>query len=89
MYYYFHFLFDKARRRYICQKKRDEVSSNVFFQGKQERQSLMAVDNCCSTIPGRLLVTDRASKLQFLVDTGTDLYVYPLKSYKYAPTQKS
>lgn len=33
--------------------------------------------NDCSNTPGRLLVTDRKSKVQFLVDTGSDLCVFP------------
>ncbi|XP_061729197.1 uncharacterized protein LOC133534126 [Cydia pomonella] len=37
----------------------------------------MATDDCPSTSTGRLFVTDRTSKTQFLVDTGSDLCVYP------------
>lgn len=36
----------------------------------------MATDDC-STTPGRLFVTDRGTKTQFLVDTGSDLCVFP------------
>lgn len=36
----------------------------------------MATDDCPSTT-GRLFVTDRQSKVQFLVDTGSDLCVFP------------
>lgn len=31
----------------------------------------------CQSIPGRLFVTDRRTKTQFLVDTGSDLCVFP------------
>lgn len=37
----------------------------------------MAADDCPSSTTGRLFVTDRHSKLQFLVDTGSDLCVFP------------
>lgn len=38
----------------------------------------MAADDCpSSSASGRLYVTDRASKTQFLVDTGSDLCVFP------------
>jgi hypothetical protein len=30
----------------------------------------------CNTTTGHLFITDRLSKWQFLVDTGSDLYVY-------------
>lgn len=36
----------------------------------------MAADDCLPT-PGRLFVTDRSSGIQLLVDTGSDLSVYP------------
>lgn len=36
----------------------------------------MATDHCL-TSPGRLFVTDRSTKTQFLVDTGSDLCVFP------------
>ena len=36
----------------------------------------MAAD-ACSTPPGRLFITDRVSTLRFLVDTGSDLCVFP------------
>ena len=36
----------------------------------------MATDDCLSST-GRLFVTDRSSKMQFLVDTGSDLCVFP------------
>lgn len=37
----------------------------------------MAADDCPSPSTGRLFVTDRSTKTQFLVDTGSDLCVYP------------
>jgi hypothetical protein len=33
----------------------------------------------CSKPAGRLFITDRASKIQMLVDTGSDLCVFPWK----------
>ena len=38
----------------------------------------MAAD-ACSTPTGRLFITDRVSNLRFLVDTGSDLSVFPRK----------
>jgi hypothetical protein len=33
--------------------------------------------DACSTPPGRLFIIDRVSNLRFLVDTGSDLCVFP------------
>nr|XP_037871837.1 uncharacterized protein LOC101736984 [Bombyx mori]XP_037871838.1 uncharacterized protein LOC101736984 [Bombyx mori] len=44
--------------------------------GKCHRQTIMATDDCLNS-PGRLFVTDRTTKTQFLVDTGSDLCVFP------------
>ncbi|CAG9101291.1 unnamed protein product [Plutella xylostella] len=44
--------------------------------GKLPGQSVMATNDCPSST-GRLFVTDRRSKAQFLVDTGSDLCVFP------------
>lgn len=44
--------------------------------GKRDGQSLVATNDCPSST-GRLFVTDRSSNTQFLVDTGSDLCVYP------------
>lgn len=41
----------------------------------------MATDDCLNS-PGRLFVTDRNSKTQFLVDTGSDICVFPRSSIK-------
>jgi len=35
--------------------------------------------NVCTTSSGRLFVTDKVSKQQYLVDTGSDLCVFPHK----------
>jgi hypothetical protein len=44
--------------------------------GKMTQQTPSAA-HVCSTTTGRLFITDRSSKRQFLVDTGPDLCVYP------------
>lgn len=44
--------------------------------GKHQRQSVVAV-NDCPTSSGRLFITDSDTKVQFLIDTGSDLCVYP------------
>jgi cleavage and polyadenylation specificity factor subunit 1 len=46
--------------------------------GKRQRQALVAA-NACSTHTGRLFITDRNSNIRFLVDTGSDLCVFPRK----------
>jgi len=46
--------------------------------GKLHRQTLMAA-NVCTTSSGRLFVIDRYSKQRYLVDTGSDLCVFPRK----------
>ncbi|XP_013163407.1 PREDICTED: uncharacterized protein LOC106114667, partial [Papilio xuthus] len=47
-----------------------------FKSEKLQRQSVTTTDDCPSST-GRLFVTDRKSKTQFLVDTGSDLCVFP------------
>lgn len=44
--------------------------------GKRPGRSVKATDDC-PTSPGRLFVTDRKSKIPFLVDTGSDVCVFP------------
>lgn len=44
--------------------------------GKLPRQPTVAV-NDCPNISNRLFITDRITKIQFLIDTGSDLCVYP------------
>jgi hypothetical protein len=46
---------------------------------KQLGQSLMAAYDMRPTTSRRFFVKDKASGLQFLVDTGADVCVYPLK----------
>jgi hypothetical protein len=46
--------------------------------GKLRQQSLRAA-NVCTTASGRLFVTDRVRKQRYLVDTGSDLCVFPSK----------
>jgi hypothetical protein len=46
--------------------------------GKLEQQTLMAADFCTTNID-RLFIKDRRSKQRFLVDTGSDLCVFPRK----------
>jgi hypothetical protein len=46
--------------------------------GKLKQQSLLAA-NACTTTTGRLFIIDRISKLRFLIDTGSDLCVFPRK----------
>lgn len=41
----------------------------------------MAASDCCP-LPGRLFITDCKSNIEFLIDTGSDLCVYPAKLVK-------
>lgn len=50
--------------------------------GKRQKQSLVAATDDCYSCKGRLFVTDRKSKLEFLIDTGSDLSVYPRQLLK-------
>ena len=52
------------------------MSSPVQLFNKLQRQSLVAVTDC--PFPNnRLFVTDKSSKCQFLIDTGSDLCCFP------------
>jgi hypothetical protein len=46
--------------------------------GKLHQRTLTAA-NVCTTSSGRLFITDRISKQRYLVDTGSDLCVFPSK----------
>ena len=52
------------------------VQDYEFVGGKCKRQPEVAASDC-HTKPGRLFVVDRVTKLSFLIDTGSDLCVYP------------
>lgn len=49
--------------------------------GKRPRQSVMVTDDCRNS-SGRLFITDRDSNEQFLVDTGSDICVYPVSAFR-------
>jgi hypothetical protein len=42
-------------------------------------QRTLTAANFCTTSSGRLFVTDRTTKQRYLVDTGSDLCVFPRK----------
>lgn len=51
--------------------------------GKRNKQSVKAATQDCNSVTsGRVFVTDRKTKVQFLIDTGSDLCVYPCKYIK-------
>lgn len=56
------------------------------FGKRQGRSQVAAYD--CPTTTGRLFVTDRVTKMQFLVDTGSDLCVFPRSAIR-MPCTKS
>ncbi|XP_047541805.1 uncharacterized protein LOC125074519 [Vanessa atalanta] len=55
-------------------------TENTQPRGKRSGQSLMATDDYPSS--SRLFVTDRNTKTQFLIDTGSDICVYPRVAIK-------
>lgn len=60
---------------------------HVLGVGKQPGQPELAANHCPSST-GRLFITDRNSKMLFLVDTGSDLCVFPRSACK-VPCTKS
>lgn len=64
------------------------MQAAVYLQnGKLSGRSQVAANDC--PLPtGRLFVTDRSTKMQFLVDTGSDLCVFP-RSHIKTPCLKS
>lgn len=52
-----------------------------FPVGKSPRQPLVAESGCPNST-GRLFITDRKSKTQYLIDTGSDVCVFPKTSVK-------
>jgi hypothetical protein len=71
-----------ARHLLVPQTFRGEgtkVQSTMFTPaGKLCQQSLRAA-NVCTTTSGHLFLTDRVRKQRYLVDTGSDLCVFPRK----------
>lgn len=55
---------------------------------KRQRQHLVAA-SACPISSGRLFVTDRKSKIQYLIDTGSDLCVYPRSAVRAPPNSKT
>jgi hypothetical protein len=45
--------------------------------GKQPGQAVVAESVCPTSPSGRLFITDRSTKIQYLIDTGSDLCVFP------------
>ncbi|CAH2097753.1 unnamed protein product [Euphydryas editha] len=66
----------RSRSRRRSSSRQRSRSSSSYQVGKPREQSLMTTGDCCAA-SGRLFVTDRITRLQFLVDTGSDLCVYP------------
>ena len=56
--------------------------------GKRGKQSLVAASNCNNST-SRLYVTDRLTKMSFLVDTGADICVYPRSRLRERRTHSS
>lgn len=64
------------------------MQTAVFLYGGKLSGRSQVAANDCQTSTGRLFVTDRTSKMQFLVDTGSDLCVFPRSAVK-APCIKT
>lgn len=64
---------------YHLQVEGSQMSDSVRLQqvGKCRGQSSVMATEDCPDIPGRLFVMDRCTGTQFLVDTGSDLCVFP------------
>jgi hypothetical protein len=53
------------------------TASCAYCQQRKPTQQTPPAAHVCSTTTGRLFITDRSSKRQFLADKGSDLCVYP------------
>jgi hypothetical protein len=51
----------------------------TVLQQRDYRQQTLTAANVCTTSSSRLFVMDRISKQRYLVDTGSDLCVFPRK----------
>jgi hypothetical protein len=60
---------------YAFQQKRDNCSPRQFSQGQQ----MSAAKHASTTSTGRLFITGKTYKRRFLIDTGSDLCVFPRK----------
>jgi hypothetical protein len=56
------------------------------LQRKLAQQTSAAAHNC-TTASGRLIITDKSSKRQFLIDTGSDLWFSPATAFPYAGSE--
>jgi len=50
-----------------------------FPPARKPHQQTLTAANVCTTSSGRLFISDRTSKQRYLVDTGSDLCVFPRK----------
>ncbi|XP_037877338.1 uncharacterized protein K02A2.6-like [Bombyx mori] len=73
---WYHFRYGTKAVRCVqpCDYKASENS-------QQSGQSLMATQDCRNTT-GRLFITDSKTKNQFLIDTGSDICVYPVSALR-------
>ncbi|XP_063629969.1 uncharacterized protein LOC134801359 [Cydia splendana] len=59
------------------QRRGNKLRGAMYIQvGKHPGQAIVA-ENVCPISSGRLFMTDRATKTQYLIDTGSDLCVFP------------
>jgi hypothetical protein len=62
----------------VPRRRSEEVHLALHMEhGKPDGQALMAADDAGPTTSRRLFVQNKASRIRFLIDTGTDLCVYP------------
>ncbi|GBP84144.1 hypothetical protein EVAR_49151_1 [Eumeta japonica] len=57
-------------------RSKSHIRSDSSYRKYPTWQSLMVTDGCPNA-PGRLFVTDCSTKMQFLVDTGSEICVFP------------
>jgi hypothetical protein len=53
----------------------------TFSPQEQLERQTSAAGHVCATKSGRLFITDKVSKCRFLIDTGSDLCVFPRKLF--------
>ncbi|XP_063370343.1 uncharacterized protein LOC134658621 [Cydia amplana] len=59
------------------QRRGNKLRGAMYIQvGKHSGQAIVA-ENVCPISSGRLFMTDRTTKTQYLIDTGSDLCVFP------------
>jgi hypothetical protein len=67
-----------SRKQRDFHQREDSHQQDTRQQENSKQQTLKAA-NVCTYSSGRLFITDRITKQQYLIDTGSDLCVFPCK----------